>query len=59
LQVRLPRCLALSATAFLGSWILPLTAHSDALRRFEGGDGTAGIHGPGGASARGLLDEVH
>jgi hypothetical protein len=28
--------------AFLGSWILPLTAHSDALQEFEGGDGTVG-----------------
>lgn len=36
--------------AFLGSWILPLTAHSDTLRQFDGGDGTVGIHGRGGAS---------
>ena len=36
--------------AFLGSWILPLTAHSDALRTFDGGDGTVGIHGRGGTS---------
>lgn len=42
-------------TAFLGSWILPLTAHSNALREFEGGDGTVGIHGRGGAS---LLDPL-
>jgi lipoprotein-anchoring transpeptidase ErfK/SrfK len=41
--------------AFLGSWILPLTAHSDVLQRFEGGDGTVGIHGRGGAS---LLDPL-
>ena len=41
--------------AFLGSWILPLTAHSDALQEFEGGDGTVGIHGRGGAS---LLDPL-
>lgn len=42
-------------TAFLGSWILPLTAHSTVLREFEGGDGTIGIHGRGGAS---LLDPL-
>ena len=41
--------------AFLGSWILALTAHSDALRAFDGGDGTIGIHGRGGAS---LLDPL-
>ena len=41
--------------AFLGSWILPLTAHSDTLQHFEGGDGTVGIHGRGGAS---LLDPL-
>jgi lipoprotein-anchoring transpeptidase ErfK/SrfK len=41
--------------AFLGSWILPLTAHSDVLQQFEGGDGTVGIHGRGGAS---LLDPL-
>jgi lipoprotein-anchoring transpeptidase ErfK/SrfK len=35
---------------FLGSWVLELTGHSDALRRFEGGDATVGIHGRGGAS---------
>jgi lipoprotein-anchoring transpeptidase ErfK/SrfK len=42
-------------SAFLGSWILPLTAHSDILQRFDGGDGTVGIHGRGGAS---LLDPL-
>jgi len=41
--------------AFLGSWILPLTSHSDTLQQFEGGDGTVGIHGRGGAS---LLDPL-
>jgi lipoprotein-anchoring transpeptidase ErfK/SrfK len=41
--------------AFLGSWILPLTAHSTALPQFDGGDGTVGIHGRGGAS---LLDPL-
>lgn len=42
-------------TAFLGSWILPLTAHSTVLHQFEGGNGTIGIHGRGGAS---LLDPL-
>ncbi len=41
--------------AFLGSWILALTAHSEVLAQFEGGDGTVGIHGRGGAS---LLDPL-
>jgi hypothetical protein len=41
--------------AFLGSWVLELTAHSNVLRRFDGGDGTVGIHGRGGAS---LLDPL-
>lgn len=41
--------------AFLGSWILPLTAHSTVLHSFDGGDGTIGIHGRGGAS---LLDPL-
>ncbi|HTX13416.1 MAG TPA: L,D-transpeptidase [Solirubrobacteraceae bacterium] len=36
--------------AFLGSWVLELTAHSNVLRQFDGGDGTVGIHGRGGAS---------
>ncbi len=35
---------------FLGSWVLDLTAHSDALQQFDGGDGTVAIHGRGGAS---------
>jgi hypothetical protein len=35
---------------FLGSWVLELTAHSDVLQRFDGGNGTVGIHGRGGAS---------
>lgn len=42
-------------TDFLGSWVLELTAHSDVLRQFDGGDGTVGIHGRGGAS---LLDPL-
>jgi lipoprotein-anchoring transpeptidase ErfK/SrfK len=41
--------------AFLGSWVLELTAHSDVLQEFDGGDGTVGIHGRGGAS---LLDPL-
>jgi hypothetical protein len=41
--------------AFLGSWILALTAHSDVLHEFDGGDGRIGIHGRGGAS---LLDPL-
>jgi lipoprotein-anchoring transpeptidase ErfK/SrfK len=40
---------------FLGSWVLELTAHSNVLQSFEGGDGTVGIHGRGGAS---LLDPL-
>lgn len=40
---------------FLGSWVLELTAHSDVLRHFEGGNGTVGIHGRGAAS---LLDPL-
>jgi L,D-transpeptidase catalytic domain len=44
-----------SPNAFLGSWVLELTAHSDVLRQFDGGDGTVGIHGRGGAS---LLDPL-
>jgi hypothetical protein len=38
------------ASAFDGSWILALTAHSDVLREFDGGNGIVGIHGRGGAS---------
>jgi lipoprotein-anchoring transpeptidase ErfK/SrfK len=35
---------------FVGSWVLALTAHSDVLQTFDGGDGTVAIHGRGGAS---------
>ena len=35
---------------FLGSYILPLTSHSNVLQEFDGGDGRVGIHGRGGAS---------
>lgn len=40
---------------FEGSWVLPLTAHSNVLRRFDGGDGQVALHGRGGAS---LLDPL-
>jgi L,D-transpeptidase catalytic domain len=40
---------------FLGSYILPITAHSDVLQEFGGGDGRVGIHGRGGSS---LLDPL-
>jgi lipoprotein-anchoring transpeptidase ErfK/SrfK len=40
---------------FLGSWVLALTGHSDVLRRYDGGNGTIGIHGRGGGS---LLDPL-
>ena len=40
---------------FLGSWVLELSGHSDVLQHFDGGDGTVGIHGRGGAS---LLDPL-
>jgi hypothetical protein len=40
---------------FLGSYILPLTAHSHVLQEFGGGDGRIGMHGRGGAS---LLDPL-
>ena len=33
---------------FLGSYILPITAHSRVLQEFGGGDGRVGIHGRGG-----------
>ena len=35
---------------FLGSYILPLTAHSRVLQEFGGGEGRVGIHGRGGES---------
>jgi lipoprotein-anchoring transpeptidase ErfK/SrfK len=35
---------------FLGRWVVTLTAHSDVLQRYEGGDGRVAIHGRGGAS---------
>jgi lipoprotein-anchoring transpeptidase ErfK/SrfK len=41
--------------AFLGSWILALTAHSNVLHDFDGGNGRIGIHGRGASS---LLDPL-
>jgi lipoprotein-anchoring transpeptidase ErfK/SrfK len=38
--------------AFLGSWILAPTAHSNVLHEFDGSDGRIGIHGRGGSSLR-------
>jgi hypothetical protein len=40
---------------FLGSYIVPLTAHSNVLQEFGGGDGRVGMHGRGGASLRAPL----
>lgn len=40
---------------FLGSYILSLSAHSNVLQEFGGGEGRVGIHGRGGAS---LLDPL-
>jgi lipoprotein-anchoring transpeptidase ErfK/SrfK len=40
---------------FIGPWAVPLTAHSDALRRYEGGPGLVALHGRDGAS---LLDPL-
>jgi hypothetical protein len=37
---------------FLGRWVLTLTAHSDVLQRYDGGDGRVALHGRGGASLR-------
>ena len=41
--------------AFVGTWVLALTAESKVLRHFEGGTGRIGIHGRAGAS---LLDPL-
>jgi hypothetical protein len=40
------------ASDFLGSWVLTLTAHSDVLAHYDGGDGRVALHGRGGASLR-------
>ena len=37
---------------FLGRWVVTLTAHSDVLQRYEGGDGRVALHGRGGDSLR-------
>lgn len=39
-----------SPAEFTGSWILPLTAHSNVLQEFDGGPGQVAIHGRGGTS---------
>jgi len=44
---------------FLGSWVLDLTAHSNALQQFDGGDGTVAIHGRGGASLQDPLSTAN
>ena len=40
---------------FTGPWVLPLTAHSDVLDRYDGGPGLVALHGRGGSS---LLDPL-
>lgn len=40
------------STDFLGRWVVTLTAHSDVLQHYEGGDGVVAIHGRGGDSLR-------
>lgn len=37
---------------FLGPWAVPLTAHSEQLRRYDGGPGLVALHGRAGASLR-------
>jgi hypothetical protein len=32
---------------FVGAWVLPLTAHSQVLTKFDGGDGQVALHGRG------------
>jgi lipoprotein-anchoring transpeptidase ErfK/SrfK len=41
--------------AFVGTWVLALTAESDVLKHFEGGTGRIGIHG---RAATSLLDPL-
>jgi hypothetical protein len=38
------------ASSFAGAWILALSAHSEVLTTYEGGDGQVALHGRGGAS---------
>jgi len=40
---------------FIGPWAIPLTAHSNQLKRYDGGPGLVALHGRGGAS---LLDPL-
>ncbi|MBJ7471003.1 MAG: L,D-transpeptidase [Solirubrobacteraceae bacterium] len=40
------------SSGFAGSWVLPLTAHSNVLEHFDGGDGQVALHGRGGASLK-------
>lgn len=40
---------------FIGPWAVPLTAHSEELRRYDGGPGLVALHGRAGAS---LLDPL-
>lgn len=42
-------------TAFLGPWVLALTAHSQVLENYGGGPGRAAIHGRSGESLRDRL----
>lgn len=35
---------------FVGPWVVPLTAHSNQLKRFDGGPGLVALHGRDGAS---------
>ncbi len=44
-RIRLP-----DPTQFYGSWMLTLTAHSNVLDTFAGGDGRVALHGRGGSS---------
>lgn len=37
---------------FVGTWTLPLTAHSNYLRRYDGGPGLVAFHGRAGASLK-------
>jgi lipoprotein-anchoring transpeptidase ErfK/SrfK len=37
---------------FLGAWVMPLTAHSEVLKSFDGGDGQVALHGRGGESLK-------
>ncbi len=43
------------ANDFLGSWVRPVTAHSQVLKTYDGGDGRVALHGRGGASLNDAL----